>query len=223
MSGSRQADINASTSSTVQGRSTTAPSPRCGRRLMVSGGRRLGCRRIGAGHRRGLHRLSEHYHRHAAARAVVTAAVPTPGPACRAKKCCQPGRDLAASGTWAPLSSLHRGPGKVQSRRRPADTSRIALEGNRGGTDEFARRLLPIVFVIALTLGLASQALAGPEPSLMPAAAAGPQAFACLGKVIAVTPSAGTVTVTVRRASSPCRGRSVRASLSRSPAPARSR
>ena len=64
-----------------------------------------------------------------------------------------------------------------------------------------AKRVLPIVFVVALTLGLASQALAGPQAALTPAAVAGPQAFACLGKVTAVAPSAGTVTVTVRRAS----------------------
>ncbi len=56
-----------------------------------------------------------------------------------------------------------------------------------------AKRVLPIVFVVALTLGLASQALAVPQPALTPAAAARPQAFTCLGKVTAVAPSAGTV------------------------------
>jgi len=64
-----------------------------------------------------------------------------------------------------------------------------------------AKRVLPIVFVVALTLGLAPQALAVPQAALTPAAAAGSQAFTCLGKVTAVAPSAGTVTVTVRRAS----------------------
>ena len=64
-----------------------------------------------------------------------------------------------------------------------------------------AKRLLPIVFVVALTLGLASQALAGPVLTLTPAATVSAQAFTCLGSVTAVDPSAGTVTVAVRRAS----------------------
>jgi hypothetical protein len=63
------------------------------------------------------------------------------------------------------------------------------------------KRLLPLAFVLALTLSMASQALADPLPGLTPEAAAGPQAFTCLGKVIAVDRPAGTVTVTVQHAS----------------------
>ena len=57
------------------------------------------------------------------------------------------------------------------------------------------KRLLPIIFVCALTLGLASQALADPVPN----PSASPQAFTCLGTVTAT--SATSVTITVKRAS----------------------
>lgn len=60
------------------------------------------------------------------------------------------------------------------------------------------KRVLPIVFVLALMLGLASQAFAATAPT--------PQAFTCLGKVTAVNQKVGTVTVTVTRASPALQG-----------------
>ena len=64
------------------------------------------------------------------------------------------------------------------------------------------KRLLPLVFVCALALAFASQALADPTPSTSPSAT--PQSFTCLGRVTATT--AGSVTVTVRRASCALQG-----------------
>jgi hypothetical protein len=63
------------------------------------------------------------------------------------------------------------------------------------------KRLLLPVIVCALALGLASQALADPALSTSPGPAAGPQAFTCLGKVAAVDQTAGTITVSLKRAS----------------------
>jgi hypothetical protein len=60
-----------------------------------------------------------------------------------------------------------------------------------------ARRLLPIVLIAAFTLALAAQAFAATPTT---------QAFGCLGKVTAVDPQAGTVTVTVTRASTALQG-----------------
>ncbi len=62
-------------------------------------------------------------------------------------------------------------------------------------------RLLLVAAALALTLGLAAQALAAPLPARAPTATPSAQAFACLGKVSAVDTTAGTVTVTVKHAS----------------------
>ncbi len=59
------------------------------------------------------------------------------------------------------------------------------------------KKLLPIVFVVAFTLVLVSQAFAATPTT---------QAFGCLGKVTAVDRQAGTVTVTVTRASTALQG-----------------
>ena len=67
---------------------------------------------------------------------------------------------------------------------------------------KLAKRLLPLVFVCALALAFATQALADPTPSTGPSAT--PQSFTCLGRVTATTPS--SVTVTVRRASCALQG-----------------
>jgi hypothetical protein len=66
------------------------------------------------------------------------------------------------------------------------------------------KKLLIVVFAAVLALCLASQALADPTPPPTPAPAT--QAFTCLGKVTAVDQSAGTISVTVRRASLALRG-----------------
>ena len=61
------------------------------------------------------------------------------------------------------------------------------------------RRLLLSVLVCALALGLAGQALADPAPA--PTAPSGPQSFSCLGRIMAVDQTAGTITITVKHAS----------------------
>ena len=66
------------------------------------------------------------------------------------------------------------------------------------------KRLLPLVFVCALALAFATQALADPTPTPSPGPSATPQSFACLGRVTAAT--AGSVTITVRRASCALQG-----------------
>jgi hypothetical protein len=64
------------------------------------------------------------------------------------------------------------------------------------------KKLLLIVFTIALTLGLASQALADPTPT--PTSTTAPQTFTCLGKVSAASSSG--LTITVRHASCALQG-----------------
>jgi hypothetical protein len=64
-----------------------------------------------------------------------------------------------------------------------------------------ATRLLLVAVALALTLGLASQALGAPLPPRSPSITPGAQTFSCLGKVTTVDTASGTVTVTVRHAS----------------------
>jgi hypothetical protein len=61
------------------------------------------------------------------------------------------------------------------------------------------KKLLIVIFAAVLALCLASQALADPTPSPTPTPAT--QAFTCLGKVTAIDQTAGTISVTVKRAS----------------------